>query len=460
MVMNNRKQNNIFGVVEKTEKDNNYTGVKTKTANVTVDNVDRKISVDVDLSSILGENSNSAYPGHLGVQARRLALNALEAVEMEQARAEKAEESISEEIRDLIWEFEVGDNEIRAELNAEKARAITAEQLLSDSIDTVKNDYADKQYVEQKIIEYNKLSKRLADYIDVDRNIVVIEGVEQAPIENVVYLVKDYTNTGEVTYKQYTTIDGKLTLVGNTNIDLTDYSTIKYVDAEVDKVEKKLDNYAKKSDIPDVSSFISSIPSEYITEEELDAKKYLTEHQDLSEYATKSYVQTEISKVGKLAKKVVDAVDLENNNYIIDDVVYSADADVIYLVLDNSNGVYNQFTLIDDNLKFIGSTDVDLRGYATEEYVDAAIAQIPEIDLTPYAKTEQIPTKLSQLSNDANYAKKSDIPDVSSFIEEIPEEYVTEGELLNKGYYTQPALIKFLNDINFIDGGTSTQIYK
>ena len=50
-----------------------------------------------------------------------------------------------------------------------------------------------------------------------------------------------------------------------------------------------LTDYAKKSDIPDVSKFITEIPSEFITETELDNKGYLTEHQDLSDYVTKEH---------------------------------------------------------------------------------------------------------------------------------------------------------------------------
>ena len=51
---------------------------------------------------------------------------------------------------------------------------------------------------------------------------------------------------------------------------------------------QSLADYAKKSEIPDVSGFITSIPDEYVTETELDAKGYLTEHQSLAEYAKKS----------------------------------------------------------------------------------------------------------------------------------------------------------------------------
>ena len=49
-----------------------------------------------------------------------------------------------------------------------------------------------------------------------------------------------------------------------------------------------LDIPSKTSDLVNDSGFITQIPDEYVTETELDAKGYLTEHQSLSEYAKKS----------------------------------------------------------------------------------------------------------------------------------------------------------------------------
>ena len=61
-----------------------------------------------------------------------------------------------------------------------------------------------------------------------------------------------------------------------------------YVDEKIAAIpEPDLSGYALKSEIPDVSEFITSIPDEYVTETELSAKGYLTEHQDLSNYALK-----------------------------------------------------------------------------------------------------------------------------------------------------------------------------
>ena len=61
-----------------------------------------------------------------------------------------------------------------------------------------------------------------------------------------------------------------------------------------DYVSNALTPYAKKSEIPDVSGFLTSIPDEYVTETELDAKGYLTQHQSLADYSTTTQVQSMI----------------------------------------------------------------------------------------------------------------------------------------------------------------------
>ena len=69
---------------------------------------------------------------------------------------------------------------------------------------------------------------------------------------------------------------------------------------------QSLVDYATKSEIPTLisqltndSGYITSIPSEYVTETELESKGYLTEHQSLANYALK----TEIPDISGLATK-------------------------------------------------------------------------------------------------------------------------------------------------------------
>lgn len=103
------------------------------------------------------------------------------------------------------------------------------------------------------------------------------------------------------------------------DIDLDGYATETYVDNKVAEIiipdvsgfatkreltdaitsiehpTTDLTNYVTKDEL---EGFIAEIPSEYITEEELDAKGYLTAHQDISHLATKD----EIPDVSKYAK--------------------------------------------------------------------------------------------------------------------------------------------------------------
>lgn len=70
-----------------------------------------------------------------------------------------------------------------------------------------------------------------------------------------------------------------------------EFVTEKITEAKLADPDIDLEAYYTKSEvnalIPDTSKFISKIPAEYVTETELDKKGYLTEHQSLEAYAKK-----------------------------------------------------------------------------------------------------------------------------------------------------------------------------
>lgn len=96
-------------------------------------------------------------------------------------------------------------------------------------------------------------------------------------------------------------------------------------------------------------------------------------------------------------------------------------------LINDSN--YVTKTYVDTAVDNIEVPNVDLTGYATEEYVNDAVANAQlgggDVDLSGYAKTTDIPTNVSQLTNDSGY------------ITSVPDEYVTEAELNSKGYLTE-----------------------
>lgn len=160
---------------------------------------------------------------------------------------------------------------------------------------------------------------------------------------------------------------------------------------------QSLVGYAKKSDIPDVSKFLTKIPEEYVTEQELESKGYLTQHQSLAGLASEEFVRSEIANIPQ--------IDLSG---------YARTEDI-----------------------------PSLEGYATEEYVNAKIADTVtggEIDLSNYATVEWVNQEgyakaadLSTVATSGNYTDLNNTPDLSIYlVAQDLENYYTKNQL-----YTQ-----------------------
>lgn len=351
MIMNRKKE--VFGVVENVDKNKDYTGVKTDTAEVRVNNTTREISVDVDIRPMLGETPDSAYSGYLGAQSRRLLMQNIAALDAEVDRAITAEDELAETIADTAWDSAQRARRLDTKILEETARATAAENSLSDRVDDIDKKFTDAS----------------------------------SGITNSIGDLKIHVDTADASLQEE--IDN---LHNNTSNRFVD------IDTQINTIEQ--------------------------------------------DYAEKTYVHEKLAEFTKLSKQLADSVDLDNNKVIINGNVQDPVDGVLYLVLQSSaegSAFYNQYTTIEGQLTLIGDTTVNLEGYV---------------------KTEDLPTKLSQFENDTNYAKISDIPDVDSFISEIPDEYITESELENKGFYNLDDINKLLNNIEFIDGGTTASILK
>ena len=101
---------------------------------------------------------------------------------------------------------------------------------------------------------------------------------------------------------------------------------------------------------------------------------------NLDKYVTEPKLQEAISKIKTLKKEIVDALPVSGQD------------DVIYLVKDangKTNNAYLEYLWINNTFEIIGSTDIDLSGYAKTSEVDDKISKI---DLSPYAKTSEVDT--------------------------------------------------------------------
>ena len=199
--------------------------------------------------------------------------------------------------------------------------------------------------------------------------------------------------------------------------------------------------YLKKDDAKllyqPIGNYLTEIPEEYITETELNNKGYLTEHQDISGKLDISVynvdketfaLKVELPDVSNFITKSVS--DLENyyrknetytqtqvkdlinsittiNFEVVDNLPEQDQKEnIIYLVPSSKTeeqNVKDEYIWINNNWELIGST---------------------KIDLSSYALKDEIPTKVSQLTNDSGY------------ITTIPDDYITNTELENKGYAT------------------------
>ena len=132
--------------------------------------------------------------------------------------------------------------------------------------------------------------------------------------------------------------------IGNTsgNIDLSDYA----LKSEIPTVPTKV------SELQNDKGYLTEVPSEYITENELNAKGYLTQHQDISGKADRSEIPTKTSQ------------------------------------LTNDRGFITSIPS-----EYVTETELNAKGYLTEHQ-----------DISNKANKSEIPTKVSQLTNDSNFA--------------------------------------------------------
>ena len=146
------------------------------------------------------------------------------------------------------------------------------------------------------------------------------------------------TTSIKVNNQTYTHLNGVITLPNYPSIE--GLATKDYVNQEIDKIDvtNQLTGYAKKSELPtkisqltDDKGYITSIPSEYITETELNSKGYLTQHQDISHKADKAEVENKIKELTSQLDIDYSTLSFDTQEIIIDDSVIG--------YIDNNNKV-------------------------------------------------------------------------------------------------------------------------
>lgn len=166
-----------------------------------------------------------------------------------------------------------------------------------------------------------------------------------------------------------------------------------YDDTEIRNI---LNNKADISDIPDVSNFITNTVDNLVN--------YYTK--------TETYTKTEVNNlIGKIATLQIQ---------VVNELPQVGDSKYIYLVpSDNpkTQNIKDEYIWANNNWEQIGSTEIDLTGYATESWVNTQIANfLTESDvnslisaaLTGYALKSEIPNDLADLNDDSTHRLVTD----------------------------------------------------
>ena len=195
-----------------------------------------------------------------------------------------------------------------------------------------------------------------------------------------------------------TLVNNRLDIHLSTDDELTSNLSVGYIGTA------DLSDYVTKSEL-NAKGYLTAVPSEYVTESELNAKGYLTAVP--SEYVTESELK---------ANGYLTAVPSE----------YVTESEL------NSKGLATE-TFVTNKIAeaSLSGGEVDLSGYATKS------------ELSDYAKTSNIPTKTSQLTNDSGY------------LTSIPSDYVTESELNAKGLATETFVTNKIAEAS-LSGGSGT----
>ena len=260
-------------------------------------------------------------------------------------------------------------------------------------------------------------------------------------------------------------------------------------------IQKLKDLFATKEEIPTKTSdltndngYLTSIPSEYVTETELDNKGYLTEHQDISDKANISDLST-VATSGSYNDLTNKPTIPNKTSQLQNDSGYLTSIPNEY-VTDEELNAKGYLTSIPS--EYITETELNSKGYLTQHQdisgkVDKVDGKgLSTNDLTNNLKTQydkayshsqsahapinaeanvQSDWNVTDVSSDAYILNKPTIPNKTSqltndsgYLTSIPSEYITESELNSKGYLTEHQDIS--DKVDKINGkGLSTNDY-
>lgn len=230
-----------------------------------------------------------------------------------------------------------------------------------------------------------------------------------------------------------------------TETALEGYATESYVDSAIASIP--LSEYAKTTDIPDISGLATKeeLPTK-VSDLTNDSNFITLEQVPVVDAYTKTETDEAISKAiaeAELADKEADLTAFYTKSET--DAAITAAVDAIEVP--SIEGLATE-TYVDEKVAAIKPEAPDLTGYATEAWVEEKGYLTEHQSLDGYATETFVTGEIEKLNIPSTEGLATteyvdtaingiEIPDVSGFLTEIPEEYVTEAELVAKGYLTE-----------------------
>ena len=246
------------------------------------------------------------------------------------------------------------------------------------------------------------------------------------------YILTDKNTTFKTINGQQITGDGDITI--DTNVDLSNYAT-------------KSELYTKQNLITDLETIrsgaakgataLQSVPSEYATEQWVNSQGFLKEHQDISNLATKSELNAK--------QDVISDLDSIRSGAALGATALQSVPDTYALKSEIPDITTKQDTLVSGtNIKTINGasllgsgditidTNVDLSGYATEQWVNEQGFLKEHQDISNLATKEELNTKQDTINDLETIRSGAALG--STALQSVPDTYATEEWVNSQGF--------------------------
>ena len=362
------------------------------------------------------------------------------------------------------------DNKVAALVNGAPETLDTLDELaaaLKDNADivTVLNDAISAKADKTELNDYSLTSHTHEEFTVIDITVANALTSLQEAVEDINTVVEELNNKADISdipsldgYATESWVEGKKYLTEHQDIshlatkaELSGYAESSHTHSEFITLQNNIDN--KQDKINDLEAIINgaakgatalqSIPEEYVTDAELTAKGYLTEHQSLNHLATKDelsgysvtshthsqYLQS--SDLSDYAKKseVPSIAGLADKTYVDNKVAALVSGapetldtldELAAALKDNADIV----TVLENSIASKADKS-ELSGYSVTSHTHSQY-------LTEHQDISGKQDVINDLETIRSGAAKG-----ATALQSVPSEYVTESELAAKGYLTE-----------------------